>query len=123
MCHLKKTLAAEIGLLHARIGQESLCRVLHNHIAHLEHVAAARELQGSAGVLLHKEDGHALFADAAYGAEDTLYEKRGKTKGRLVKEQEPRLGHEGPAHGQHLLSPPESVPAICERRSRRRGKS
>ena len=55
--------------------------------------------------------------------EDLLHEERREAEGRLVEEQELRLGHQRAADREHLLLAAGERPARLASRSRRRGKS
>ncbi|MNV92028.1 hypothetical protein D3C71_1865780 [compost metagenome] len=73
------------------------------HGAVFQHVAVLRDLQRLAHVLLHQEQGQAVGVDGAQRTEDLLHDDGRKTHRRFVQQQQARLGHQGPADGQHLL--------------------
>ena len=62
-----------------------------------------RDAQGLVGVLLHQKDRGAVGIDLLDDAEDLLDDDGRKAQGGLVEQEEPGPGHEGAAHGQHLL--------------------
>ena len=59
--------------------------------------------EGPGGVLLHQEDGHPAPGQLLDDVEDLVGDQRRQPQGRLIQEQQPGLGHQGPAHGHHLL--------------------
>ena len=98
-------------------------RVLQHDLPRLEHVAPIGQLEGLGRVLLHQQDGDTLITDGLQDLEDRLDEQRGQPHRWLVQEQQPGLGHEGPADGEHLLLAAREVAPCCLRRSFRIGKS
>src|SRR3990170_5077960 len=72
--------------------------------AGLQQVAALRDGEGEAGVLLYQEDGDVLFlVDGLDYAEDLPHHQGGQAQGRLVQEEEAGSAHEAASDGQHLL--------------------
>ena len=61
--------------------------------------------EGPGGVLLHQQDGNPAPAELLDNVEDFVGDQRRQPQGRLIQEQKPGLGHQGPAHGHHLLLP------------------
>ncbi len=71
-------------------------------------------LQGHVCVLLHEYDGGSLLrVDPADNAKDLLDHKGGKSQGWFIQKQQFRVGHERPAHDEHLQLAAAAVP--CQR--------
>src|SRR6185369_6545825 len=68
------------------------------------HMRAVSEPQRVESILLDQENRQALGAvELADRRKDLANDQRGKPERRLVEQQKPRPGHEGPRNGQHLL--------------------
>ena len=70
--------------------------------AEVQHIAAVRQGERGAGVLLDHQDGDAGGVDLGHLLEHGLDEHGGEAGGRLVQQQDAGLGHQGAGHGHHL---------------------
>ena len=59
--------------------------------------------EGRPGVLFDQEDGVALLAQPDDDLKDIFDDERGQPGRRFIHHHQRRPGHQGPAHGQHLL--------------------
>jgi len=83
-------------------------------VSHFHHVSTTGEFQGRPGVLLHQDYGDAAAADLAQGLEDRLDEQGCESQAWFVEKEEPGVGHEGAADGEHLLFTAGKRPAELE---------
>src|SRR5207247_846213 len=93
----------EVGGTDARVLTELLARPRDDDATRLEHVAAAREPERPARVLLDEQDGHARRVDPLDGSEDLAREHRRQAERGLVEHEQARPGHERPGGRQALL--------------------
>src|SRR5215467_6143717 len=82
----KRGAAAEIGLAHPRILAQCGAGAADDDAAGLQHVAAARGLQGVARVLLHQQHAGAGRVDRPDGLEDVLHDERREAERGLVED-------------------------------------
>lgn len=73
------------------------------HPALGEEVRAGGDLQSAVDVLLDQEHGDPLRVDGPDGLEHLVDHHRSQPEGRLVQQEQARLGHQRPADGKHLL--------------------
>src|SRR4029077_8213103 len=66
-------------------------------------VIAIRDGRGETEILLHQENGKALFLERPDGLTDLLNDDGGKSFGRFIEEQQPGAGPQDTADGKHLL--------------------
>src|SRR5690242_3114426 len=62
-----------------------------------------RDVEDKVWILLHEHDREPAFLELADGRHDLADDLRGETFGRLVHQQDARIGHKGAADRQHLL--------------------
>src|SRR5262252_389871 len=98
LCSHSEIRTSEIRI-RAKIGGFS---VQHKH-AIIEDISALGHLQALRHILLDQQDGRSLRVDALDQREQLLDQERRKTKRRLIKDQELRLGHQAASDCQHLL--------------------
>jgi len=97
------TSLAQVGPPDKVVLREARGGVLKREAARLKHISSLGHLQSKGRVLFHEEDRSALFVYSPEGLEDIPDEKWGEAKGRLIEEEQPRVGHQSPADGEHLL--------------------
>src|SRR4051812_33431071 len=95
--------AAEVGLAEVLVLSQLGGRPFEHHPAGREHVATVGDREGDVRVLLHDENRHPRLVYLLDDLEVPLDENRSQSHGRLVHEQQLRLGHESSSHGHHLL--------------------
>src|SRR3990172_11453926 len=89
------TSVPQIRASHGLVLLEPRAFVRQDDAAGLEHVAALRDGEGEAGVLLYQEDGDVLFlVDSLDYAKDLAHDQGGQAQGRLVQEEEAGSAHE-----------------------------
>ena len=92
-----------------------------DHRAGLQHVAAARGLEGIAGVLLDQQHAGAGRVDGLDRPEDVLHDDRRQPERGLVQAEQLRLRHHGAAERQHLLLAPAQRAGVLAAALRSRG--
>src|SRR5216684_4039822 len=109
---LDPALAAQVRLAHLGVLEQLPgCSGEHDAPA-LEHVAAARDAERHARVLLDHEHGRAeALVDLADAVEHRLHQDRGEPQRGLVEQKEPGPSHEAARDGEHLLLPARQLPA------------
>ena len=94
---------AQKGPAQVRIHQESVACARGHHPAVGQEIGRPGGGQGPGGVLLHQEDGNPDPGQLVDDVEDFVGHFGGEPQAGFVQEQQARPGHEGPAHGHHLL--------------------
>src|SRR6476620_6813378 len=95
---------SEVGVADGLVVGQLGARPLERHVPHLEHVCTARRAERELRVLLHDENGEALFlVQVAEDAEALPHDDRREAERRLVEEQKPRPRHERAGDREHLL--------------------
>src|ERR687898_3127201 len=93
----------QVCLAHQRVRQEVLGRVRQDDLARLDHVAPIGDRERHVRVLLDDEDRLPQLPDRPDDLEDLLDQDRREAHRGLVHQQDLRVGHQGPAHRDHLL--------------------
>src|SRR3972149_9161889 len=97
---------SQVGFLNFLVGYQRLGFPAQGYPARFHHVADPCQGQGQPGVLLRQEDSRPLAVDFRDDPADVPDYHGGESQGRLVEEEELRLGHQCPADSQHLLLAP-----------------
>src|SRR6266511_1597722 len=101
--HLTLVAQAEVELPDVLVLAELVGRAIHDQLADLHHVAVRGDGEGHVCVLLDQEDRHTPAVDLHQEVPGPLHGDGSEPQARLVEQQVPRVGHQGPADGEHLL--------------------
>ncbi len=96
---------AQKGPAQLRVHQERLTPALAHDPAVGQQKGRPGPGEGPGRVLLHQQDGDPGPGELLDEVEDFVGHQGRQPQGRLVQQQQFGLGHEGPAHGRHLLLP------------------
>src|SRR5687767_11427416 len=94
---------AEVLMLHVGAGAQLHRRPVPHHAALFEHVVMIGQAGQRLHVLVDQEDRQAAALEPLEARPDLVTDERGQALGRLVEDQQHRIGHERPADRQHLL--------------------
>src|SRR5207249_11136049 len=94
---------SKIRLLDAWVVQELGRRSVEGDRPVLQHITVMGHAQYLARVLLGDQDRRARGVDRAYTLENRVEDLGRQAERRLVEEQQPRIAHQRPAEGEHLL--------------------
>src|SRR5512139_2971653 len=96
-------LPSQVGLLHMGMVDQLGGLPFERHPPGLQDVCIMGDFEGSVGILLDKEDRMALLVQCDDDVKDRIDEEGSQAQGGFVKKKNPRVGHQSPADGQHLL--------------------
>src|SRR5215510_13046036 len=96
-------LHAEIAMLHVRNRRERRRGAVPDHPATLDQVMAIGDANQRVDILVDHQDRQALRLEPGEALPDLSADERRQAFGRLVENEQPRVGHQRPADHQHLL--------------------